>query len=260
MRCLSIRQPWAWAICAGQKTIENRTWATPHRGRIAIHASAGKQDANRALKQSKSGIKPDYFVFGAIIGVADVLDCVELNPDLEDDPWALGTICWKLGNARFFAKPIPMKGKLNLFELEPKLAAEVERQLEQAEPDLAGSERREVCSAVQPLAIDRTISQVQAYLHLGRFDDATRRSADAIALDPGGWEAYHLRAIAHAESDRYEAALEDANRAIELNPQAAYAYYYRAIAQDELGNETAMRADYEKARELGADLPPLEDL
>lgn len=35
---LSVRQPWAWAIISGGKTIENRSWTTPYRGPLLIHA------------------------------------------------------------------------------------------------------------------------------------------------------------------------------------------------------------------------------
>lgn len=38
MKVLSIRQPWAWLICAGYKDVENRDWRTNYRGRILIHA------------------------------------------------------------------------------------------------------------------------------------------------------------------------------------------------------------------------------
>lgn len=38
MKCLSVRQPYAHYICAGLKTVENRTWTTKYRGRVLIHA------------------------------------------------------------------------------------------------------------------------------------------------------------------------------------------------------------------------------
>ena len=38
MKAISIRQPWAWLIVHGYKDVENRTWATKHRGPILIHA------------------------------------------------------------------------------------------------------------------------------------------------------------------------------------------------------------------------------
>ncbi len=39
MLALSIRQPWAYLIASGIKTIENRSWPTKHRGPFIIHAS-----------------------------------------------------------------------------------------------------------------------------------------------------------------------------------------------------------------------------
>jgi hypothetical protein len=38
-KVLSVRQPYATLICAGVKTIENRTWKTDYRGKLLIHAS-----------------------------------------------------------------------------------------------------------------------------------------------------------------------------------------------------------------------------
>ena len=38
-RCLSVRQPFCWAIIAGFKMVENRESTTRYRGRIALHAS-----------------------------------------------------------------------------------------------------------------------------------------------------------------------------------------------------------------------------
>jgi hypothetical protein len=38
-KTLSVKQPYATCICAGVKTVENRTWKTDYRGRLLIHAS-----------------------------------------------------------------------------------------------------------------------------------------------------------------------------------------------------------------------------
>lgn len=38
---LSLRQPWAWAVIHGGKTIENRRWNTRFRGEFLIHAAKG---------------------------------------------------------------------------------------------------------------------------------------------------------------------------------------------------------------------------
>lgn len=42
-RCLSVRRPWAPLITLGYKGVENRSWHTAYRGRIAIHASNGDE-------------------------------------------------------------------------------------------------------------------------------------------------------------------------------------------------------------------------
>lgn len=41
MRALSLRQPWAWMVVHGGKTIENRRWNTSFRGEVLIHAAKG---------------------------------------------------------------------------------------------------------------------------------------------------------------------------------------------------------------------------
>jgi len=39
MKCLSVRNPISYLICAGIKDVENRTWKTDYRGRLYIHSS-----------------------------------------------------------------------------------------------------------------------------------------------------------------------------------------------------------------------------
>jgi len=38
---LSLRQPWAWLVVHGGKTLENRKWRTHRRGPFIVHASKG---------------------------------------------------------------------------------------------------------------------------------------------------------------------------------------------------------------------------
>jgi hypothetical protein len=55
MKTLSVRQPYAWLIVAGFKTIENRTWRTNYRGPLQIHAS---QKAGRGRdRQDRSRVR-----------------------------------------------------------------------------------------------------------------------------------------------------------------------------------------------------------
>lgn len=38
MKCISVRQPFAWAILKGKKRVENRSRLTNHRGPVLLHA------------------------------------------------------------------------------------------------------------------------------------------------------------------------------------------------------------------------------
>ena len=40
MKTITVAQPYATLICAGVKTVENRSWSTKYRGEILIHSSA----------------------------------------------------------------------------------------------------------------------------------------------------------------------------------------------------------------------------
>jgi activating signal cointegrator 1 len=41
VKALSLTQPWATLVAIGAKRIETRSWSTPYRGPVAIHASKG---------------------------------------------------------------------------------------------------------------------------------------------------------------------------------------------------------------------------
>lgn len=43
MKALTLHQPWASLVALGVKTIETRSWATKHRGPIAIHAGTSSK-------------------------------------------------------------------------------------------------------------------------------------------------------------------------------------------------------------------------
>jgi ASCH domain len=83
LRALSLRQPWAWLVLHGGKTIENRTWNTEQRGRFLIHASATMTRQEYAAARDFSRLQPngpkkfpkaDDLPMGGIVGVARLLD------------------------------------------------------------------------------------------------------------------------------------------------------------------------------------------
>lgn len=122
---LSVRQPWAWAIVAGHKRIENRTADSIAAGRmrpgpICIHAATGlKQDEFQWAhwRLDRHGVTcphPSELVRGAIIGTAVVTEIVSHS----DSEWFGGPRGLVLTEARQIT-PIPAPGALGYFEWHP---------------------------------------------------------------------------------------------------------------------------------------------
>jgi len=104
MKALSIKQPWANLIAAGEKTIETRTWATDYRGPILIVSS----------KTPK--IEPAGFA----LAIADLVDCRPMTR--QDESAARCRIypnaqSWVLRNIRKI-HPFPVRGRLGLYDVE----------------------------------------------------------------------------------------------------------------------------------------------
>lgn len=105
MKTLTVRQPWAWAIVNGRQTVETRTWSTPYRGPLLIHA----------------GLTPDFWgvdyygldindlALGAIVGRVQVVGMERVSTR----EWE-----WLLEEPETFDEPIPAKGRLGLWEWE----------------------------------------------------------------------------------------------------------------------------------------------
>ncbi|MCL5976186.1 MAG: ASCH domain-containing protein [Candidatus Parvarchaeota archaeon] len=127
MKCLSVKQPFADLIIAGKKRIEIRGWKTNYRGNLLIHAS--KIPDITALKRfeiDKSGI-----ALGKIIGKVDLVGCkkYENRRDFLSDKslhlagsykssYRYGFI---LENPARLKRPIPLNGRLGIFNIEVKL-------------------------------------------------------------------------------------------------------------------------------------------
>ena len=121
MKALSVKQPWAWLIAQGYKTVENRVWYTSHRGDLLIHASKNKanlaEDIDFVLKQFKIGIDPERLLFGKAVAVVEVVGCTKEPQARIDQVWhERGSFAWILRKARQI-EPFETRGKLNLFEV-----------------------------------------------------------------------------------------------------------------------------------------------
>lgn len=66
MKALTVRQPFAWRIVNGTKTIENRTRPISTRGRILIHAGATPHTLY-------AGKPMDHLRFSALVGAVQIV-------------------------------------------------------------------------------------------------------------------------------------------------------------------------------------------
>lgn len=129
MKTLSIKQPFASLIVYGLKDVENRTWTTPYRGKILIHAGSAaiqhcfwdnepREHFESYMTHNSFGNIPDMSEFptGAIVGYVDLKDCVKEHDSIWADPFE-DVYKWVFTNAFYFDEPIlNVKGKLRLWE------------------------------------------------------------------------------------------------------------------------------------------------
>lgn len=144
MKCLSIRNPWAWAIIRPDvnspafrdqaadyrvlKDVENRSWPTKVRGRVAVHVSARmtREDYRFAVEfmanivprcdlPSFDALRP---TLGHIIGTVEVVDSVRHH----SSPWYMGDHAHVLARP-IPCEPVPYKGRLGYFDIPDGLIA-----------------------------------------------------------------------------------------------------------------------------------------
>ena len=125
MKVLTIREPWASLIINGYKEYEFRSWKTNYRGKILIHTSS---IIDKDMLDRFKDYNLDY-ITGAIIGEAEIVDCILVEKEFNDDLRVKNpvvyrrsnhteTYAWKLDNIKKYDKVIYTKGKLGLWNYE----------------------------------------------------------------------------------------------------------------------------------------------
>lgn len=111
MKALTLTQPWATLVALGAKRIETRSWSTPYRGTLAIHAAKGfPRWAKDACLEPEFAIElgSDVLPTGAVIATCRLISCL---PTRELGRWA-----WLLADVKLLPVPIPAKGALGLWD------------------------------------------------------------------------------------------------------------------------------------------------
>lgn len=103
-KAISLKQPWANLVAEGKKTIETRKWNTKYRGDLVICSSKN----------------PDIYPAGCALCIVELYDTRLMKK--EDEKKACCKIypkahSWLLRNIRPIKNPIPVQGKLNIYNL-----------------------------------------------------------------------------------------------------------------------------------------------
>jgi len=135
MKALSIRQPWAFLIVTGRKTIEIRSWR-PRRMNLpqTILIHAGKK-LDREMADA-FGVAEDLLSSGAILGevfMTDVIQYETIDRWREDmdkhmnkpDQYRKGLYGFVFRAQALYMHPIPFKGRLNFFEISSPFKREI---------------------------------------------------------------------------------------------------------------------------------------
>lgn len=146
-KAISLRQPWASLVVHGRKTIETRSWSTPYRGPLLIHASKRWTRADRGLCYTVAFWAQLRHIGmtdatrdlprGCVIGRVELVNVREIVADdftgrppttmlqppgieLLLGDYTPGRFGWTLANPVVFARPMYCAGALGLFDLGPQ--------------------------------------------------------------------------------------------------------------------------------------------
>ena len=125
LKCLSVAQPWAWAIFHG-KDFENRKWhSKSFNGPLLIQASTSSFFSSGVEWLRNEGYEcPDFrdLPKGVIVGIVDHIGCWHLTrikaAPVPATIFAEGPYCHVLQRQTEFAHPIQCKGQLGLFDVD----------------------------------------------------------------------------------------------------------------------------------------------
>ena len=143
MKAITLYQPWASLVASGAKTVETRSWSTPYRGPLAIHAAVAPMRSARDVHglagcfcPGEGGI-PEALVsafeiaetcpvHGALVSEVQgcivatcVLDDVVTAETLRGDPYgdfSPGRFAWLLRAVQALSMPVPVRGRQGLWE------------------------------------------------------------------------------------------------------------------------------------------------
>ncbi|XP_015576522.2 uncharacterized protein LOC8268210 [Ricinus communis] len=138
--CLTMHQPWASLLVYGIKRIEGRSWPSPVRGRLWIHA-ASKVPEETTIKAMEdfyreiyvvNGITdikfPEHYPVSRLLGCVEVVGCVRCEELASWEAIPEGArlegqtdFCWLCEQPQKLLVPFEMRGYQGVYNLEKKI-------------------------------------------------------------------------------------------------------------------------------------------
>ena|SRR5581483_6793814 len=140
IKTLTLTQPRASLVALDAKRVETRSWSTPYRGPLAIHAAKGWTLADRQTVYEDAfwSVLQDLpeLPLGKVIALTFLEDCRPIDMALRAHISAYGQVheltfgdyrtgryAWMLRNTIALPQPVPAKGALGLWDWTPEVAA-----------------------------------------------------------------------------------------------------------------------------------------
>ena len=137
MKALTLWQPWASLVAVGAKAYETRSWDTPYRGELVIHAaqrSIEKELSTCLLPHFKQALH-EWFGFEilgdvyrlphgaglAVVELVDIFPTEKVRDQLSESELAFGNyadgrFAWELELIHQFDDPVPQRGFQKLWD------------------------------------------------------------------------------------------------------------------------------------------------
>jgi hypothetical protein len=153
-RGLTLTEPWATLVALGEKEWETRSWSTPYRGWVAIHAASRMPQyavnavlsypfletlVQHGVLETMNGARAiegrirQQFPRGVIVGIAKL---VEVEPTIavvkrisgkeqRFGDYSSGRWAFRFVGAQRLAKPIVCSGALSMWRVKPEIEAQL---------------------------------------------------------------------------------------------------------------------------------------